>query len=148
MAAFTAQPAEKHAHQHGGIEPVGLGALVLARDRDAGRMDDVGLNALPSEPPRQPEPVTPSLERNGDARDGATAPGCLVTPAMQQAEQSRFVRCDLLQRLSLDPRNGPGDQPARLAQLDDGNQAAVLFKGVEGSAQIVCSGHRALHRRW
>ena len=74
MAAFAAQPAEKDAHQHGGVEPIRLGALVLARDRDAGRMDDVGLDPVPGQPPRQPEPVPPCLEGDGDARDAATAP--------------------------------------------------------------------------
>jgi hypothetical protein len=108
-------------------------------------MDDMGLDPVPGQPSCQPEPVTPSFEANSDACNGATAPGCLVTPAVQHAQQVRFVRRDLLQRLALDPRDGPGNQPARLTELDDSNQRGGLFEGDEGPAQIVLLGHQTLH---
>ena len=42
---LAAQPAEKGAFELLGVEPVGLGAPVLARHRHARGMDDVGLDA-------------------------------------------------------------------------------------------------------
>ena len=35
-----------------------------------------------------------------------------------------------------------GNEPARLAQLDDGNDRAILVQGDEGPAQVVWLGHR------
>src|SRR5262249_45985847 len=35
-----------------------------------------------------------------------------------------------------------GNQPARVAQLDHGNDRAILVQGDEGSAQVVWLGHR------
>ena len=67
-------------------------------------------------------------------------------PALQQSKQRLFVRLQLLQRLALDPRDDPGDQPARLAHLDDRNERAILIKGGEGFAQVVRLRHGALHR--
>ena len=129
MAAFTAQPSQEHAHQHGGVEPICLGPLVLTRDRDAGRMDNVHLDTVPGQPSCQPEPVPPGFEGDGDARDGATAPGCLVAPAVQQAQQGRFVWRDLLQRLPFDSRNARENQPALVAELDDSNQTEFYLGG-------------------
>jgi hypothetical protein len=83
MTVFAVQPSQEHACQHGRVEPVCLGPLVLAGDRDAGRMDDVGLDTVPRQPSRQPEPVTRGFEGDGKARDGATAPGGLVAPVVQ-----------------------------------------------------------------
>src|SRR5246500_4854937 len=44
MAPLSAQPTEKHPHQKFRIETISLRAPVFARHRDAGGMDDVGLN--------------------------------------------------------------------------------------------------------
>jgi hypothetical protein len=52
MALFAPQPAEKNAHQKFRIETIGLCAPVFARHRDAGRMDDVGLNIARPQPAR------------------------------------------------------------------------------------------------
>jgi hypothetical protein len=43
----------------------------------------------------------------------------------------------LLQRLALDAKRDTGNEPARLAHLDDGDQCCILFESYEGSAQIV-----------
>src|SRR6202030_4519853 len=48
----------------------------------------------------------------------------------------------LLLRLTLNPGKHPGNQPARLAQLDDGNDCAILVQGDEGPAQVVQLWHR------
>jgi hypothetical protein len=125
-------------------EPIRLGPLVLARDRDAARMDDVGVDPMPGQPPCQPKPVSSGLEGNGDAGGGVTLPDCLVTPAVQHAQQFRFGRRDLLQWLALDPRNGPGNQPTRLTELDDSNQGGGLVDGDERPAQIVLLRHPRL----
>src|SRR5437667_10267991 len=61
---------------------------------------------------------------------------------MQQAKQPFWARLQLLARLTLNTRNNAADQPARLAQLDDGNDRAILVQGDEGSAQVVWLGHR------
>jgi hypothetical protein len=55
MVALAAQPAEKSALQQVEIEPVGLGAAVLARDRYAGRVDDMRFEAARLQPTGQPE---------------------------------------------------------------------------------------------
>ena len=109
MTSFATQPAQKHACQHGGIQPICLCALVLSRDSDAARMDDVYLNPLFGQPPCQPESVAPGLEGNGDAIDGATFANCLIAPAVQEAQERGFVRHDLFQGLSFDTWHGSGD---------------------------------------
>src|SRR5215212_8906643 len=57
-----------------------------------------------------------------------------------------------LQRVAPDPGDDAGDEPARPAHLDDGDERAVLPEGDEGPAQVVRLRHGALHRlfrrRW
>ena len=137
VAALAAQPAQEHPQQHRGVEPVGLRPLVLARDRDACRMNDVHVDAARAQPPRQPEAIATGLVGDGDARDRPSALARLVAPALQQVQQSGLGGRELLQRLAFDPRNAPGDEPARLAHLDDRNERAILVQDGEGSAQIV-----------
>src|SRR3954467_14021272 len=57
VARLAAQPAQEGALEQPGVQAVGLGAPVLPRDRDAGRVDDVGLDAAGAQPAREPEPV-------------------------------------------------------------------------------------------
>src|SRR3954464_9745563 len=110
-------------------------------------MDDVGFDIAGPEPAGQPEPVAASLKGDRDARNRTALLGCLRTPAHQQTEQFHLAWFELLQRMALDPWNHAGDEPARLAHLDDGNDRAVLLQGREGPTQIVellC--HGTLHR--
>jgi len=65
VSSLAAQPAQEHALEHGGIQPVGLGPAVLARHGDACRMDDVNPDAARLQPARQPEPVTSRLIGQG-----------------------------------------------------------------------------------
>src|SRR5882757_7909332 len=72
---------------------------------------------------------------------------------MQQAKKPFRTRFQLLLRLTLNAGKHPGNQPARLAQLDDGNDCAILVQGDEGPAQVVQLGHRGTpsvicQRRW
>src|SRR5262249_44969368 len=53
-----------------------------------------------------------------------------------------WARLELLARLTLNAGKHAGNQPARVAQLDHGNDRAILVQGDEGSAQIVWLGHR------
>jgi hypothetical protein len=62
---------------------------------------------------------------------------------MQQRKQPFWARLELIARLTLNAGKHAGDQPARLAQLDDGYDRAILVQGDEGSAQVVWLGHRA-----
>src|SRR5438093_11101258 len=60
---------------------------------------------------------------------------------MQQWKQPFWAWLQLLARLTLNPGKHAGDEPARLAQLEDGNDRAILVQGDEGSAQVVRLGH-------
>src|SRR2546427_505918 len=66
----------------------------------------------------------------------------LIPPAMQHGKQPFWAWLQLLARLTLNTRNYAANQPARLAQLDDGNDRAILVQGDEGPAQVVRLGHR------
>ena len=146
VVPFAAQPAEKCSLQQFGVEPVRLRPPMLARHGHARRVNDVGFDAARPQPARQPEAVAASLEGNGDTRDRAAGLDRLVLPALQQSEQRLRVRLELLHRVALDPGNDAGDQPARLAHLDDRDQRAIRFQSREGSAQVIGLRHGTLHR--
>src|SRR5271168_3888463 len=71
VITLAAQPAKKGAFKQLGIEPVSLGAPMLARHRYTRCVNDVGLDAARLEPARQPEAVTASLEGDCNALDPA-----------------------------------------------------------------------------
>jgi hypothetical protein len=48
--------------------------------------------------------------------------------------------------MAIKSRHNPGDEPARQAHLDDGDERAALPEWDEGSAEIVWLCHGALHR--
>src|SRR6202030_2902280 len=59
----------------------------------------------------------------------------------------------LLARLTHNAGKYTGYQPTRLAQLDDGNDRAILVQGDEGPAQVIQLGHNGTpsvicQRRW
>src|SRR6201993_3204469 len=105
-------------------------------------MDHVSLYSTRRKPARQPKPVAPGFEGKRNPRDRAAGPDRLIPPAMQQAKQPFWVRLQLLARLTLNPGKHAGNQPARLAHLDDGYDRAILVQGDEGPAQVVRLGHR------
>jgi hypothetical protein len=100
-------------------------------------MEDVNIDSVIPQPPRQPESVASGLVRDGNAPDLAPLPDCLVAPAMQELKQAIRVRTLLLPRLTLDPGDNAGDEPARLAELHDSDNANILLKRYEGLRQIV-----------
>src|SRR5437660_10007962 len=86
-------------------------------------------------PARQPEAVAAGFEGKRNPRDRAAGPDRLIPPAMQQGKQPFWARLQLLARLTLNPGKHAANQPARLAQLDDGDDRAILVQGDEGPAQ-------------
>jgi hypothetical protein len=54
---------------------------------------------------------------------------------MQHGKQLFWARLQLLARLTLNAGKHAGNEPARLAHLDDGNDRAILVQGDEGPAQ-------------
>ena len=117
VIALTAQPAEKGTFEELGVEPVGLGAPVLTRYRHAGCVNDMRLDALRDQPPRQPEAVPASLEGNGDAYDLVPCLLGFLAPSIEQVHQSLLAGLELPQCLALDAGYDPGYEPALLAQL-------------------------------
>src|SRR5712671_1104583 len=115
---------------------------MFARYGDTRGMDHMRLHPMRTKPARQPEAVSTSFEGQGNPRDLAAGLDRLVAPAMQQAKQPFCTRLQLLARLALNAGKHTGNQPARLAHLDDGNDRAILVQGDEGPAQVVWLGHR------
>jgi hypothetical protein len=105
-------------------------------------MDHVGLDPARRQPARQPEAVAAGFEGQRNPRDCAAGLDRLIPPATQHGKQPFRARLQLLARLTFNAGKHPGDEPARLAQLDDGNDRAILVQGDEGPAQIVRLGHR------
>src|SRR5436309_10220016 len=105
-------------------------------------MDHMRLHLARPQPARQPEAVTTGFEGQCNPRDLAAGLDRLVAPAMQQAKQPFWTRLQLLARLALNAGKHTGNQPTRLAHLDDGNDRAILVQGDGGSAQVVRLGHQ------
>ena len=81
---ITDQPTTtKGAFEQLGVEPVGLGASVLARYGYARCVNNVGLNAACPQPTRQPETVPASLEGDCSAFDLASCFLGFLAPSMQ-----------------------------------------------------------------
>jgi hypothetical protein len=115
---------------------------MFPRYRDTRGVDHVSLDATRLKPARQPEAVATGFEGKRNPRDRAAGPDRLILPALQQGKQPFWARLQLLARLTLNPGKHAGNEPARLAQLDDGNDRAILVQGDEGSAQVGRLGHR------
>src|SRR4029077_15142691 len=142
VAPFATQPPQEPALQQLGVEPVGFRSPMFPRYRDTRGMDHVSLYSTRRKPTRQPKAVAAGFEGERNPRDRAAGPDRLIPPAMQQAKQAFWARLQLLARLTLNAGKHAGNQPARLAHLDDGNDRAILVQGDEGPAQIVRLGHR------
>src|SRR5881392_3246585 len=115
---------------------------MFPRYRDARGMDHMRLHLARLKPARQPEAVPTGFEGQCNPRDLAAGLDRLVAPAMQQAKQPFWTRLQLLARLALNAGKHTGNQPTRLAHLDDRNDCAILVQGDEGPAQVVRLGHR------
>src|ERR1700674_2353917 len=82
VITLAAQPAKKGAFEQLRVEPVSLGAPMLARNRYTRCVNDVGLDATRLEPARQPEAVTASLEGDCNALDPASCFLRFLSPSM------------------------------------------------------------------
>jgi hypothetical protein len=136
---LAAQPTKKAPFQQRRVEPVGLGPAMFARDGDTVWVDDIPFDAVRPQPTGQPEAVAPCLEGDRDPADVAAGRLCLFASGMQQPQQRRLIRLKLLCRVSLDPRNNPGDEPTRLTHLD--SPRSTYYSHQERRA--ICSGHSA-----
>src|SRR5947207_10251189 len=135
MAPFSTQPPQEAALQQFNVEPVGFRSAMLPRYRDTRGMDHVSLDATRLKPARQPEAVAAGLEGKRNPRDRGAGPDRLIPPAMQQGEQPFWARLQLFARLTFNAGNNAANKPARVAQLDHGNDCAILVQGDEGPAQ-------------
>src|SRR5215831_15717895 len=142
VITLATQPAKKGAFEQLGVEPVSLGAPMLARHRYTRCVNDIGLDTARLEPARQPEAVPAGLEGDRDALDPASCLLRFLSPSMQQLQQCALVDHELFQRLALNARHDTGNEPVRQAHLNDCNQRAVRFEGGEGSIQVVQLLHR------
>src|SRR3984893_6578930 len=142
VAPFPAQPPQEPPLQQLGVEPVGLGPAMFPRYGDTRGMDHMRLHPTRPQPARQPEAIAAGFEGQRNPRDLAAGLDRLVAPAMQQAKQPFCTRLQLLAWLALNAGKHTGNQPTRLAHLDDGNDRAILVQGDEGPAQVVQLGHR------
>src|SRR5262245_23734307 len=111
---------------------------MLSRDRETRGMDHVSLYSTRCKPARPPKAVAAGFEGKRNPLDHAAGSDRLVPPAMQQGKQPFGARFQLLARLTLNAGKHAGNEPARLAQLDDGNDRAILIQ----PAQVVRLGHR------
>src|SRR5204863_8610553 len=134
MAPFSTQPAQEPGLQHLGVEPVGFRSAMLARYRDTRGVDHMSLDATCLKPAGQPEAVAAGFEGKRNPRDRAAGPDRLILPAIQQPKQPFWARLELLARLTLNTGKHAGNQPTRVAHLDDGNDRAILVQGDEGPA--------------
>src|SRR6516162_4431472 len=142
MTPFAPQPTQEPALEQFRVEPIGLGASMFPRHSYTRGMDHVRLDATRRKPARQPEAVAAGLESQHNPRNIAAGFDRLIAPTMQHRKQPFGARLQLLARLTLNAGKHTANQPARLAQLDDGNDRAIVVQGDEGSAQVIRLGHR------
>src|SRR5260221_11374501 len=115
---------------------------MVALHRDAGRVDDVSLDAARAEPSRQPKAITASLVRHRDARDRAAGLYCFVLPPMESSQQHLRSRIQLSQRAPIDPGNPTISQPTRHAHYDDGDRGRTFLEthGGPDPVTLLCRG--------
>src|SRR6478609_500478 len=92
---------------------------MFPRYGDTRGMDHMRLHPTRPQPARQPEAIAAGFEGQRNPRDLAAGLDRLVAPAMQQAKQPFCTRLQLLAWLALNAGKHTGNQPTRLAHLDD-----------------------------
>jgi hypothetical protein len=117
---------------------------MLARDTgDTCWVDHMGFDAPLSQPSDQPETIPTGFVGDGDPIDGVAGSDRLVAQAVKQLKQRHLIGSKLLQRLAVDSRNHRGDQPSRLAHLDDSDNRAILIQSGERFAKVIRLWHEA-----
>src|SRR5207249_5555285 len=100
-------------------------------------MDDMRLDPASKEPARQPEAVATSFIGQCNPPDQPASTHRLDAPPLDQSQQCRRIRLQLLQRLALDAGNNAAHEPTRLAHLDDHHQGRDRIKHGQTSAEII-----------
>ena len=131
VITLAAQPAKKGAFEQLGVEPISLGAPMLARHRYTRCVNDVGLDAARLSQRANQKPSRPASKATA-MRSILRPAFSASSPSMQQLQQCALVDRELLQRLALDARHDTGNEPARQAHLNDRNQRAVRLEGGRG----------------
>jgi hypothetical protein len=80
-------------------------------------MQHIDFDVARPQPAGRPYAVAAGLKADRNPADLAPGPLRFVPPALQQPEQLDLVGFELFGRMPLDPRDDPGNQPARLAHL-------------------------------
>jgi hypothetical protein len=129
--------------QEFGIQPIGLRPSVLTRHGDARWMNDVSSMSCARSQRASQKPSRPACNATVITFDPAAGSDCLISQPLQELQQRAFVDRQFLQAMTLEPRHHPGDEPTRLAHLDDRDQSGVLIEWRERSAQVVRLSHGA-----
>src|SRR6516225_7963277 len=100
-------------------------------------MDDMCLDPASNEPARQPEAVAASFIGQCNPTDRPASTHRLAPPPLDQSQQCRRIRLQLLQRLALDAGNNAAHEPTRLAHLNDHHQGRDRIKHGQTPAEII-----------
>jgi hypothetical protein len=76
------------------------------------------------------KPSRPASKSDSDAFDPMPCLRRFLSPSMQQLQQCALVDRELLQWLALEARHDAGDEPARQAQFDNGDQRPSGSRGL------------------
>src|ERR1700756_1877496 len=109
------------------------------RAHSAQRHESHGFRGTPPplEPARQPEAVATGLEGHSNARDLVSRPHRFIAPAIKQRKEGVLICLQFLEWLAFHAGNDTGNQPAREAQLDYGNQRLIQVERYQGSAKVI-----------
>ena len=135
VLALAAQPTKKRAFQALSVEPVGLGASVLARYRNACCMNDMDLDrALSANALARSRPGRPQRRPQHDRSCAWPSPLLLAIP--QAVSKVCFIQPGLFQRLAFHARYDPGDEPAILLELQNSDIMLGITKQPSTPASI------------
>jgi hypothetical protein len=93
-------------------------------------MNDLHLNAAGLQPSRQPKAIASRLMGKGNPLNPPAALYPLSSPTLQRSLQCCRIRLKLLQWSTVNAGNQAGDQPTRLAHLDDRYHVVSWFSSM------------------
>jgi hypothetical protein len=123
-----------------GTQSSQLCAPVLARHRNAGRMDDVNLDIACPQPARQTKAVAPSFIGDDDTLDVAPSLAGFSAPTMQQLQQSVLVGVEFLKWLAFDA--GPAGRKKNYATAGAGDDRYGARRSSSPSATLRMVGRK------
>ena len=104
MPSLAAKPPEQHSQEQSCIEPIRLGSAAIPGHSHATGMNDVRLDAVGSEPTRQPKSIATSLVGDDKARDLSAGRLAFLTRPIDERQEEIGIRFKLLQRLAFELR--------------------------------------------